>query len=155
MNRWGWFSTKCIVYMPLAHYHSNNVGKAANNDEPTHLLKLLYPRKWRENCDQCITISNRFCQIKQIEWAQPFGFSFSVSKWSIKFKWWKKFDKNSGVEKHLWKENLPPSSRSILMTSPDISVWKIIIIIIREQNKGQWGGGKQPGQVNCPETVMA
>jgi hypothetical protein len=65
---------------------------------------------------------------------------------SIKYKWWKKLDKNSSVEKHLWKENLPPSSRSILMTSPEISVWKKK----REQNKGQWGkktawSGELPG----------
>ena len=89
-----------------------------NKDEPTHLLKLLYPRKWWENCNQCITISNRFCQVKQIKWVQPFFFFFCLYV-SIKYKWWKKLDKNS-----LWKENLPPSSRSILMTSPDMSVWK-------------------------------
>lgn len=76
MNRWGWFSTKCIVYLFTCNYHSNNVGKAVNKDEPTHLLKLLYPRKWWENCNQCITISNRFCQVKQIEWVQPFFFLF-------------------------------------------------------------------------------
>jgi len=69
---------------------------------------------------------------------------------SIKYKWWKKLDKNSSVEKHLWKENLPPSSRSILMTSPEISVWK------KKENKIKDNEEKkQPGQVNYLETVMA
>ena len=116
-----------------------------NQDEPTHLLKLLYPRKWWENCNQCITISNRFCQVKQIEWVQPFFFLFLfICEYKIQMM------KETWQKLQCWKTFMKGELTTILSQYSDDFPRNISLKKKREQNKGQWGkktawSGELPG----------